>query len=60
MEIENDNHQKQSLPVTGDSVRTDSEQKQKRTQKCPIIGQWFLFPEWNTVYYLERMLLLKF
>lgn len=41
MEIENDNHQKQSLPVTGDSVRTDSEQKQKRTQKCPIIGQCF-------------------
>lgn len=60
MEIENDNHQKQWLPVTGDSVRTDSEQTEENAEVSNHWTVFFLFPEWNTVYYLERMLLLKF
>lgn len=59
MEIENDNHQKQWLPVTGDSVRTDSEQTEENAEVSNHWTVFFLFPEWNTVYYLERMLLLK-
>lgn len=40
MEIENDNHQKQSLPVTGDSVRTDSEQTEENAE---VSNHWTVF-----------------
>lgn len=45
MEIENDNHQKQWLPVTGDSVRTDSEQTEENAE---VSNHWtvFFFVSW--------------